>query len=401
MGATIAVIKIDHMVQFIYYLFNRFVLSDRPPGGISTVTTQWQGLDCSRLRSMVRYMHNVIKELSCYVLPGKTTSATQGISQALEAERIGLGGVWASERWELKESGALLGAIAQATSNIRIRTGTTHFGTRHPMVLAGMASTLQSLSGGRFELGIARSVASRWAKIGVPAQTNQSMIDSLDIIRRLWKGETVNYSGPAGEFPELVFTDLPETPPPVYLAAIGPKTLAVAGAHFDGVILHPFLTPQGVRNSTAIVHHAAAQAGREPAEVKIIAAVVVAPDLSEEETNAAVYSRAATYFVHRVMAMPILRANDWDPAPLEAILATGLEQMETRQVSLEELRTKMVEASRLIPPEWIREGSAIGTAEEVATRLREYRAAGADEILLHGATADKLEGLVTAYRALT
>lgn len=346
-------------------------------------------------------MNHTVKELGCYVLPGKSISATEGVDQAIEAERIGLGSVWASERWEVKESGAMLGAIAQATSNIRIRTGTTHFGTRHPMVLAGMASTLQSLSGGRFDMGIARSVAGRWKKIGAPAQTNKSMTDMVAILKQLWAGETVSYSGPAGEFPEMVFADVPEVMTPLYLAAVGPKTLAVAGAHFDGVILHPFLTPEGVKRSAAIVHRAAEEAGRNPADVKIIAAVVVAPDLTEAETNAAVYSRAATYFVHRVMATPILEANGWDVKLLDPILATGLEDLETQQVSLDVLRAKMIEASRLIPSEWITEGASIGSAQSVAKRLLEYRAAGADEILLHGATADKLAGLVNAYRTLS
>jgi probable F420-dependent oxidoreductase len=346
-------------------------------------------------------MASVVEDLSCYVLPGKAPSSKVGVTQAIEAERIGLGAVWASERWETKESGALLGAIAQATSRIRILTGTTHFGTRHPMVLAGMASTLQGLSDGRFEMGVARSSGSRWKKIGVPPQTNQSIADSVNILRRLWQGETVSYCGPAGEFPEMVFADLPAKITPVHLAALGPKTLALAGTHFDGAILHPFLTPHGVARSTVIVRKAAEAAGRDPNSVRIIAAVVVAPDLTPEETKIAVYVRAATYFVHKVMAAPILEANEWDLRRLDPILALGLEELETKQVSLEELRNAMAAASKLIPPEWISTGASIGSAATVAARLKEYRAAGADEILLHGAPADKLEGLVNAYRALS
>jgi probable F420-dependent oxidoreductase len=249
-------------------------------------------------------------------------------------------------------------------------------------------------------MGIARSVVERWKKIGAPAQTNQSMADMVSILKRLWAGETVSYSGPAGEFPEMLFADLPDKITPIHLAAVGPKTLALAGAHFDGVILHPFLTPEGVARSAAIVREAAQQAGRDPASVRIIAAVVVAPDLTPEETKAAVYVRATTYFVHREMATPILKANGWDLKLLDPILATGLEDLEMQQVSLDVLRAKMAEASALIPPHWISEGSAVGSAATVAARLMDYKGAGADEILLHGATADKLEGLVNAYRRL-
>jgi 5,10-methylenetetrahydromethanopterin reductase len=343
----------------------------------------------------------VIEDLSCYVLPGRANNPLEGVVQAVEGERIGLGAVWASERWETKETGALLGAVAQATSRIRLCAGTTHFGTRHPVVLAGLASTLQALSRGRFEMGVARSITAKWKSIGVPPQTNRSMIDSLGILRGLWNGERVSYSGPAGEFPKMRFSDLPETPIPVHLAAVGPKTLAVAGAHFDGVMLHPFLTPEGVARSTSIVRRSAEEAGRDPSDVRVIAAVVVAPDLSEEETTNAVFVRAATYFVHREMAMPILRANGWDVAQLEPLLNAGLAGLESRQISVEEMRAMMAEASAKIPSDWIGEGACIGSAPAVAARLRDYRSSGADEILLHGATADKLEGLAKAYRSLS
>jgi len=341
-----------------------------------------------------------MQDLGCYVLPGKATDARLGISQAVIAEKIGLGAIWASERWATKETGVVLGAIAQATRTIGLRTGTTHFGTRHPLVLAGLCSTLQNISEGRFEMAIARSLPDKWRRIGVSAQTNQSMIDTLDILRRLWAGETVSYSGPAGIFPEIAVTDRPERNTPVLLAAVGPKTLALAGAHFDAAVLHPFLTPDGVRRSATIVREAARAAGRDPAAVRIVATVVVAPDMSEADTRAAINARAATYMVHRAMVLPILAANQWDVAQLDPISALGLERLETGLATVEEVRSRMLEASALIPEHWLREGAAAGSAAVVAARLKEYRAAGADEILLHGATADRLEGLVDAYRSL-
>ncbi len=345
-------------------------------------------------------MQGIVPDLGCYVLPGKSTDAKLGIGQAVIAEDIGLGSVWASERWATKESGVVLGAIAHATRTIGLRTGTTHFGTRHPLVLAGLCSTLQNISGGRFEMAIARSLTEKWRRLGVPAQTNQSMIDTLDILHRLWAGETVSYSGPAGEFPEMAVTDRPERDTPVLLAAVGPKTLAIAGAYFDAAVLHPFLTPDGVGRSAAIVRDAARAAGRDPAAVRIVATVVVAPDISEADTRATINARAATYLVHRAMVLPILAANQWDIAHLDRISALGLERLETSLASVEEVRTQMLEASALIPENWLSEGAAAGTAAMVAARLKEYRAAGADEILLHGATADRLEGLVDAYRSL-
>ena len=62
-------------------------------------------------------MAQLAPDLGAYILPGKVSSPTAGITQAMEGERIGLGTVWCSERWETKETGATLGAVSHATSD--------------------------------------------------------------------------------------------------------------------------------------------------------------------------------------------------------------------------------------------------------------------------------------------
>ena len=72
-----------------------------------------------------------------------------------------------SERADYKEISALCGAVAAVTEK-RIRMGTsgTNLNTRHPVITAPMGSTLNSLSEGRFALGLA-SVALRWKAVGI------------------------------------------------------------------------------------------------------------------------------------------------------------------------------------------------------------------------------------------
>jgi hypothetical protein len=53
--------------------------------------------------------------LHSYILPGRVADARVGLTQAHEGERLGLGGVFLSERWETKELGAVMGALSQAT----------------------------------------------------------------------------------------------------------------------------------------------------------------------------------------------------------------------------------------------------------------------------------------------
>jgi 5,10-methylenetetrahydromethanopterin reductase len=208
--------------------------------------------------------------LGAYVLPGRVPDPRPAIAQARAAEELGLGTVWLSERWGTKDFAVLAGAMSQVTDKTKIASGITHFGVRHPAVLASMAMTLQGLTGGRLILGFGRSVAAMWRAVGLPPATNQILIDSADILRRLCQGDKVSYDGPAGRYPAMRLSDLADTPPPpLVLAAIGPKTLALAGAHFDGVLLHPFLTPDAVARSVATVRASAAGARPGPAAVRV------------------------------------------------------------------------------------------------------------------------------------
>ncbi len=340
-------------------------------------------------------------DLGAYALPGRVADPRPGLEQAQFGEALGLGSIWVAERWEKKEIAATLGALTQRTSRVKLVAGMTHFGTRHPIVLAGMAATLQALSGNRFVLGFGRSVAFMWKNLGIPVPVNAAMADYAKILRSLWAGETVNYHGPAGRYPNMRMPELPEVPPPLILAAIGPKTLALAGQHFDGAVLHPFLTPDGVARSAAIVRQAAAEAGRDPAAVKIYAEIVVAPDSSEAEILSAVKVRAVTYFTVRDLGAQLIAMNGWDPAPMEQLLSDPqFLNIEGQKGTHAELRERMQQAIGVLPPHWMEQGAAAGSSRAVAQRLLEYRSAGADEIVLHGTTTDRLGPLIRAYAEL-
>ena len=339
--------------------------------------------------------------LNAYILPGRASDARVGLAQAQEGERIGLGGIFLSERWDTKELGSVMGALTQATDRVQLVAGITHFGTRHPLVQAGMSATLQTLSGGRFVLGFGRSFPPLFRKMGIPVLNNEGMADHVGILRQLWAGKTVSYEGPAGNFPEMQLPQACDNPPPVILGAVGPKTLALAGAHFDGVVLHPFLTTEGVARSTRIVREAAEQAGRDPHKITVYAIVVAAPDtLSPEERSNVLEARAVSYFMHHEIGLPIIKMNGWDQAPIDQIVATGLSRLEFGQSDVAESRRLLAEAASLIPRHWFASGAAIGNVDQCATRLGEYLAAGADQILLHGTTPDQQGPLVAAFGSL-
>ena len=337
--------------------------------------------------------------LGCYVLPGGVHDPRLALEQARVAEALGLGSVWIGERFDTKDLPTLASAIGQVTRRVQIGAAVTVPGVRHPMVLASMGQTLQSLTGERFMLGFGRSAAWRWQQYGIPAPTLASLGDTADILRRLWNGETVTYAGPAGEFPELRLPQRPDAaPPPLLLAAVGPKTLALAGRSFDGVILHPFLTPDAVERSLDLARTGAADAGKDPGSLRCFATVVVAPDRTDEDASLAVGARAAGYFQLRGLGDALAAANGWSTTDLARYRAQPkLAELGDRSADKALSRDELIELSRAMPADWLPSSSAVGDADTCTTRLRAYLDAGADELVLHGSTAEHLGGLTAAF----
>jgi probable F420-dependent oxidoreductase len=341
----------------------------------------------------------LFEKFGTYILPGRVSDPVRGLSEAAEAERVGLGSIWISERYATKEPAVLCGAVSQLTQRARI-CGTMYATVRNPVVTASVCNLMQALSGDRFRLLLARGVASHLATIGSPPITFARLADFISLMRRLWAGETVAYQGVLGNFPALQLTDrCLGPPPPIVLTALGPKTLEFAGEHCDGVLLHPFISPQGVRNSAKMVREAAQRAGRDPRSVRIYHNVIVAPDLAKDEEEAVVGGRAITYFQVPGYGEMITEINGWDASPLQRMRAHP--QMAALGAKLADqsfTRMQLVDVSRTLPQFWYDEGAAIGTAAQCAAKLCEFLDAGADELVLHGSAPKQMGPLTVELR---
>jgi len=309
-------------------------------------------------------------------MPGRSSVAGDAVAEAVLAEELGLSAVWIAEKYDVKDLPSLAGAIAASTTSIGIGTAVTHPAVRHPMVLASMGQTLQSLSGGRFRIGFGRATPQKWRDYGIAVPTMRTFSDLATLLRQLWAGETVSYEGPLGSFPRLrLETHLEAAPPRQLLAAVGPRMLALSGAHFDGVILHPFLTPEAVRASAAAARRSREEAGRDPDDFLVVAAVVVAVDADEQEHARIVSGRALRYLRSPGLGESISAVNSWDPAPLAAMRERGASR----------------DPAAVVPRAWMDSSAAAGSLAVVRDRLETYLDAGVDEIILHGSTARELE----------
>jgi len=337
-------------------------------------------------------------ELGFYTLAGAPKSPRDMFQELRDAEDMGLGTAFISERFNIKEAGALTGAAIGATSNINIVTGATNHTTRHPIVSASWASTLHIMSEGRFSLGLGRGIDAMFNAFGMPLATTDSMEQFALLMRRLWKGETVlNYADLTGTYPVLRLDPAFDLDIPLSITAFGPQTLEMAGRAYDNVILHTFFTDETTERAVQTVKKSAEQAGRDPATVKVWSCLAtigdhIDPALRLKKT----VGRLATYL--QAYGDLMVRTNNWDPEVLKRFRADEFVKTFPGALDAKGTTEDLERVAPLIPEEWLAP-SATGTPEQCVAAIRNQFALGCDGVIMHGATPTELAPIVTAYKA--
>ena len=338
-------------------------------------------------------------ELSCYLLPGHTTTPADAIKEAQQAEALGLGKVWLSERFDVKDAGVICSAALAVTNSIHVATAGTNIHTRHLMVLATMCSSLHHMSEGRFELGLARGVGIRNQLMGLNNVSNAQLEEGLGLLRKLWHGEKVmGHEGMMGTLPYLSMGDWMDADIPVHFVGFGPQSLRFAGRLFDGVHLHTFVTDHGLRRAKTFIQEGAEKAGRNPDEVKLHSVYATVLNLNHEDYLRKLVARMATYMQAPGYVEMLIELNEWDPEVLAAFRASDVVASIAGGIDSVATLDQLEKISELIPREWL--PAATGNAEECAQAWKNQFANGADGLVIHGSTPDEFAPVLEAYKAL-
>jgi 5,10-methylenetetrahydromethanopterin reductase len=337
-------------------------------------------------------------ELGCYGLAGHSASPADLLLEVRQAEALGLGSFFLSERFNVKDAGVLAGAAVAASSRIGIGTAATNHNTRHPLVTATMATTLHRMSGGRYALGLGRGFDLLFDVMGLPRVTGAQLEDAVSIYRTLWSGgSVVGHDGPAGSFPYLSQDSSFDEAIPILMMAVGDRTLELAGRIADGVVLHTFLTDEALARAVGRVRQSASEAGRDPYSVRIWAVLAtVEESVPPEHVLRKTVGRLATYL--QGYGRVLVDANGWSRDDLERFrtdpLVAGYPGSFDAMGTTEQLTYLRDE---VIPAEWLA-AAAVGSAEQCAARIEDQFAAGADSVVLHGATPGELAPVLGAWR---
>ncbi len=337
-------------------------------------------------------------ELGFYALAGQAASSRDLLDEVQQGEQMGLGTVFVSERYDKKEAATLCGAAGAVSERIRIQTATTNHNTRHVMVTAGFARTVQSLTGGRFVLGIGRGIAPMQDAFGIPRITTAQMEDVAGLLRRLFRGEViVGHDGPSGRYPVLHLSSDLDEHLPLGMVAFGPNTLRLAGRVFDEVVLHTYFTDEATERCVRTVRAAAEREGRDPAAVMVWSCFATVGDhLPEPVRLKKTVGRLATYL--QGYGNLLVRTNGWDPAVLERFRADPVVASIGGAIDAVATTEQLEHVATLLPDEWLAP-SATGSPAQCVAAVRGQLDLGCDGVILHGASPAELAPIVEEYAA--
>lgn len=319
-----------------------------------------------------------------------------------DAEALGYDRAWVPDSQMLwSDCYATLALAAEHTSRIQIGTGVSIPRTRIAPVTAHSIASINRLAPGRVFLGLGTGHTAMRV-MGMKPQKIDAFREYLRVVRALLRGEEVDYTLDGVTRPirflhqDQGFLELqPEIP--VYIAANGPRALAVTGEYGDGLTTLLYEDPTVLQGHLDLVKQGAKQAGRQLPDPFHVAAVSAAVVLRAGETLAServidacgAWVTTALHFVYEVYAL----SGDEDVIP-EAFrdiweqYCAHVDSMATpkdrRYLQLHDGHSTFLvpEERRFVTPAAIESTTLVGSGDDIIARIREAERAGLKELTI-------------------
>jgi len=307
-------------------------------------------------------------------------NAADNLALAQEADRIGYSVVWAAEAYG-SDAPTILSWVGALTEAIDLGSAVMQIPARTPAMTAMTAATLDTLSGGRFRLGLGVSgpqVSEGWHGVKFDAPLGRTR-EYIDIVRMALRRETVAYQGkhftlplPDGPGKGLKMTIHPVRERlPIYLAAVGPKNLELAGEIADGW-LAIFFSPEYSGDLLASLKAGRGTAGRGTEQDRLAGFDVVptVPVILDDDIEVAA-APLRPYCALYLGGMGSREKNFYNALAVRMGFAEGATKVQDLF-----LAKAHREAAAAVPLEFIDQTALIGPRDRVKDRMSRYHASG-------------------------
>ena len=292
-----------------------------------------------------------------------------------------------------KDPYPILTIMALNTHGMRLGTCVTNPATREPSVTASALAALNEITGGRMDLGIGRGDSARRV-MGKPPTTLARLEEAALLIRDLVEGRTVDQDGT-----DLKLTWTRGDKLPVWLAGYGPKALELTARIADGVILQ-LADPDLIRWFVGQLREYAREAGRDPSEIKVMAAAPA------HIGDLATCRDRVRWFPALVSNHVVDLINKYDPAELPPGLTAYVRNREG--YDYHHHAEVGSDNAQFVSDEVVDRFSVIGSVDDHLRKLQVLADAGVDQFniyLMNGDEADTLDvyarEIIPQTRALT
>lgn len=290
------------------------------------------------------------------------------VAQIEEAESLGYDQIWVSNEKFFHDMYVVAAVVAEHTSSVEIGTFVADPYSCHPALTAMAVATLDEISGGRAILGIGAG-GTGFPAMGIRRiKPAVAIKEAVEIIRALWRGETVDYHGEVlrchkGRLNFEARADIPIT-----VATRGNLVLQTGGEVADAVMIATYAEPVGLRHALSMIERGAQRAGRCMDDIELISRVDVCISRDRRSAYEAV--------------KPMVGVFLWTSYPdREFVRLVGLKVPSELETIIAERDYDLLSSNaHLVPDEFVDKFCWAGTPDEVAQKVVEVVRMGIENI---------------------
>ena len=308
-----------------------------------------------------------------WLTPGESFRADDVLEVARAGEERGFDSLWSGDHLlhfpglRVPEAWTLLTASSMVTNKVLLGTSVTCPHRYHPAVMAQRLATIDHFSGGRIIFGLGAGDAINLETFNIEWKRPVSkLIEYVEIMRRLWSGETFSHDGEFWRFKDAFLQIKPvKDRVPIYFAANSPRMTRLTGEMADGW-LPLTLTPEMYKKRLKVIRESAKKAGRNPDDIDM--GLYIPTYVADKAEDA--FKHLETY---KALLVPdVLREAGYElELPEELSTYSYMDWKPTM-----EYMGVIAEYSKYVPNEAVADFALGGTVKDCIDKIEEFVKAG-------------------------